>query len=96
MATNTERIHDLAEGLISLEKDAEYLKKDFPVTRDLNKEYETKLSNLQNEVSLMKQRLEDHLKRMEVWSGRLWGFIVLLIGAVLSLSSGLIVTLVRK
>jgi chromosome segregation ATPase len=54
------------------------------------------LNGLRRELDMLKQRLDDHLKRMEVWSGRLWALVVVLIGAVLSLASGLIVTLARK
>jgi hypothetical protein len=48
------------------------------------------------EAALLRQRLDDHLKRMDVWGGRLWAFVLALIGAVLSLAAGLIVTLTKK
>jgi chromosome segregation ATPase len=96
VATNTDRIQELEKNLIVLQTEVSYFKKALEDETNAKRDAETKVMGIQNEASLLKQRLDDHLKRMEVWSGRLWGLIVLLIGAVLSLSSGLIVTLVRK
>ena len=57
---------------------------------------EEKCASLATENALLRQKLDDHLKRVELWDGRLWGLIVLLVGAALSLASGLIVTLARN
>lgn len=58
--------------------------------------HEQKVAELRQELAILKQRFEDHLRRVETWGQRIWGFVPLLIGALLSLSAGLIVTLARK
>jgi type II secretory pathway component PulL len=48
------------------------------------------------ELALLRQQFDKHVKDVELWDGRRWGLLVVLVGAVLSLASGLIVTLARK
>jgi hypothetical protein len=48
------------------------------------------------ENAALRQQLQDHIAQYQEWDRRRWGLIVMLIGAVLSLASGLIVTLARK
>lgn len=63
-------------------------------------ELTTQIADIRQEIALLRQRLDDHLKRIETWDTRRWGLIaalvVALFGAALSLASGLIVTLARK
>jgi hypothetical protein len=54
------------------------------------------LAKLREENSLLRQRFDDQSKRAETWANRAWGFFVVLVGALLTLASGLIVTLARK
>ena len=54
------------------------------------------VTELQKDNALLRQRLDEHLKRVEKWDTRFWGLIVVLVGALLSLSAGLIVVLVKK
>lgn len=54
------------------------------------------LANLRIEVAVLRQKVDDHIKQVELWDSRRWGLIVVLIGAVLSLASGLIVTLANR
>ncbi len=58
--------------------------------------FQAELAAASQENAVLRQRFDDHLKRVETWSARLWALVSILIGAVLSLASGLIVTLVRK
>lgn len=51
---------------------------------------------LKAELERVKGRSESQKNQIDKWDTRLWSLIVLLIGAVLSLASGLIVTLARK
>ena len=44
----------------------------------------------------MKQQLQDHLTSYQERDRRQWSFFVVLTGALLSLASGLIVTLAKK
>ena len=54
------------------------------------------LRDTELQLALVRQKIDDHLKRMDVWGGRFWGLVVILIGAVMSLASGLIAALARK
>ena len=70
--------------------------------RDLER-YVTKAETMQSEIAVLRQEIavlpqqfQDHLKQVELWDSRRWGLIIPLIGAVFSLASGLIVTLARK
>lgn len=54
------------------------------------------VADLRQENALLRQQLDDHLKRAEVWAGRLWTLVTVLVGALLTLASGLIVALNRK
>ena len=54
------------------------------------------VAELRQDNALLRQRLDEHLKRVEKWDTRFWGLIVVLVGALLSLSAGLIVVLVKK
>lgn len=59
------------------------------------KKLEASIKAVETDVVLLRQRLDDHLKRYEQWEARRWALVMALIGAVLSLASGLIVTLAR-
>jgi predicted nucleic acid-binding Zn-ribbon protein len=56
----------------------------------------SELAESRQEVAVLKQQLQDHIKQTDLADGRRWALIVLLLGAVLSLASGLIVSLTRK
>jgi chromosome segregation ATPase len=81
-----ERVETLSRGIQEL--DAE------------RKSHGNELKELQRQVALLSQRFDDHSKRVETWESRRWALIVAvivaLLGAALSLASGLIVTLARK
>jgi hypothetical protein len=101
--TNTEQIDDLWKEVAELRTDVAIqherigvILRDF---RESQAERKTELNDvkeLRQEFELLRQRLDDHLKRMDLWGGRLWAFILALVGAVLSLAAGLIVTLAKK
>ena len=96
MATNTDRITEVERNTIVLQTEVIYLKQSLNDANILNREAESKLTEVRQEVAVLKQRLDEQTKRVEMWSNRLWGLISILIGAILALSSGLIVTLARK
>jgi chromosome segregation ATPase len=54
------------------------------------------VAEIRREAALTNQRLEALTKRMEEWERRWWALNLVLVGAVLSLASGLIVILVRR
>lgn len=92
----TEELQELATQVSVL------LERDVARTRELNdlntlmqKERDERV-RLQIENATLRQQLQDHIAQYQEWDRRRWGLIVMLIGAVLSLASGLIVTLARK
>ena len=72
------------------------VRKELEEERATARQRDRELADARQEIALLRQKLDDHLKRVEVWSGRLWALITVLIGAVLTLASGLIVTLAKK
>jgi len=96
VADLAEQMRNLAlesRGTIELLKQ---LAKEFDEQKAPNEKHREDISSLRQENALLRQRLDDHLKRVELWDNRRWGLIVLMAGALLSLASGLIVTLARK
>ncbi|VTR94264.1 unnamed protein product [Gemmata massiliana] len=64
--------------------------------RDEITQLRRELAEARQETAVLKQQLQDHVAQYQEWDRRRWGLIVLLLGAVLSLASGLIVTLAKK
>ncbi len=90
----SEQIRELATDLrVSQERDEQRRRE---VERVVSKveTMQTELAELRRENAALRQQLQDHLAQYQEWERRRWGFITLLVGAVLSLASGLIVTLV--
>ncbi len=106
----TEQIRDLALEMRAIaERGAAFrdhfadLKEQDRKRQDENAELRRELTELRRELAesrqetaVLKQQLQDHIAQYQEWDRRRWGLIVLLLGAVLSLASGLIVTLARK
>jgi predicted nucleic acid-binding Zn-ribbon protein len=61
-----------------------------------NAELRRELTDVRQENAVLRQQLQDHIKQTDLADNRRWALIVLLLGAVLSLASGLIVTLAKK
>jgi len=72
------------------------LRRQLDEERAAGRERDRAVAELRQENALLRQRLDDHLKRVETWSARLWTLVTVLVGAVLSLASGLIVILAKK
>lgn len=64
--------------------------------REVVQELRAELAEVRRENAVLQQRIDDLTKRAETWGNRLWGLILALVGATLSLASGLIATLARK
>lgn len=92
-----------AEQIRELTREVDILReRDATRERDLQR-LESKLDaehdarhKLEVELADPKRQLQDHLAQYQEWDKRRWGLIVVLIGAVLSLPSGLIVSSTRK
>jgi hypothetical protein len=64
--------------------------------RARGRERDRENNDIRAQLAALRQRSDDDTRRAEAWTNRIWGFFVVLIGAILSLASGLIVTLARK
>jgi hypothetical protein len=102
-ASPTEKIRELTNAVATLterldhsREDTAHLRRQLDEERLLGRNRDKAVSALRQENALLRQRFVDQAKRIEVWANRAWGFFVVLVGALLSLASGLIVTLARK
>jgi hypothetical protein len=86
----------MAIALKGMEERDAVVRRDLEQFKALVEKQRDEVAALRQENALLRQRVEDHLKHVEEWDRRRWGLIVLLIGTILSLASGLIVTLARK
>lgn len=77
-------------------REVEFLRSHADKQRDELAELRLELAAARQEIALLRQRQDEQQKRSEEWGRRGWTFAMLLVGAVLSLASGLIVTLARK
>jgi uncharacterized coiled-coil protein SlyX len=96
MAPKPQYVHDLITSVRLLEDRVENLELD---TENIETETGTlkdALEPLRRDVALINQQLAELTKRTEEWERRWWGIVTIMIGALLSLAAGLIVTLVRK
>ncbi|MCI0642081.1 MAG: hypothetical protein L0Y72_10365 [Gemmataceae bacterium] len=78
-----------AEQLINLRNEIERIGKSAESSRDA-------IADIRKDLAITNQKLEEQAKRVEEWDRRWWGLIIVLIGALLSLGSGLIVLLARR
>lgn len=92
----SEQLREIALELRTLRERDATRERDVVLLREEVVEERKARTSLEKENAVLKQLLQDHIKRVEVWDGRRWGLIVLLVGAVLSLSSGLVISLARK
>ena len=92
----TNALSTLTERIDQSREDSALLRRQLDEERALGRERDREIAALRQENALLRQRLDDHLKRVETWSGRLWVLVTVLVGAVLSLASGLIVALAKK
>lgn len=92
----TEQIREVERTLEAVNERVNHLRTDANDGWDAIRTLERTVAEVRQEVAVLRQRVDDHLKRVETWSGRLWMLITVLVGAVLSLASGLIVALTKK
>lgn len=64
--------------------------------RALGRERDRQLEAVRTENALLRQRLDDHLKRTETTDARRWTLAGLLIAATLSFAGNIAVALIRK
>ncbi len=90
------RRREIEELKDSLQRETESRQAADEQTREEIAELRGELAGLRQENAVLRQQLQDHLAQYQEWGRRLWGFITVLIGAIFSLASGLIVSLSRK
>lgn len=61
-----------------------------------NREFRSELDRLKGRMERLEERFESHKSQIDKWDTRLWSLIAVPMGGLLSLASGLIVTLARK
>lgn len=59
-------------------------------------ELRRELADARQEAAVLKKLLEEHIKKTDLADSRRWGLIVLALGAIFSLATGLIVSLTKK
>jgi hypothetical protein len=95
----TEQVRELALEVRVLREHDDYQEREIRRLRDQAEEEQQAQVALEREVAVLRQQLHDHLKQVELRDSRRWSLIValtgVLVGAVLSLASGLIVTLAK-
>ena len=64
--------------------------------RDEATQLRRELADARQETALVKQLLQEHIKKTELADSRRWGLVVLSLGAIFSLTAGLILALVKK
>ncbi|AMV27621.1 hypothetical protein VT84_24680 [Gemmata sp. SH-PL17] len=90
------RVEILTERDAAREREINRFRDEDAALRKENADLRRELAEARQETAVLKQQLQDHVAQYQEWDKRRWGLIVLLLGAVLSLASGLIVTLAKK
>ncbi len=92
--SHAERLQELNVEVGTLrERDASRKEALSELKNELKDERSARLK-VENELAALKQQLADHLAQYQEWDKRRWGVVVVLLGAILSLVSGLIVALI--
>jgi FtsZ-binding cell division protein ZapB len=61
-------------------------------TKDLT----SAVAEIKKDIAVLQQQSAEQTKRTDEWDRRLWGLLAIMVGAILSLASGLIVALAKK
>jgi hypothetical protein len=97
MAKSTaEQLRELTLYTQALDERNGVLRRDVDRLIVQNDKLRDELAIQRQENAALRQQVQDHITQYQEWDRRRWGLITLLVGAVLSLASGLIVTLARK
>ncbi len=91
--THQAEIEELKNGL---RREAEVRDVADEKRRDEVAELGQELAAARQENAVLRQQLHDHVAQYQEWDRRRWGVYVLFFSTVLSLASGLIVTLAKK
>ena len=93
---NSDKISAVEKAVAVLEAVTTQLRVDVNRLKDDLRDSHADLAELTKNHALLQQRHDDYVRRAEVWGQRWWALVPLLLGAVLTLCSGLVVALARK
>ena len=92
----TEQIRDSALEVRALrERDAQHDREIQRLRDQADQDRQARVA-AEREVAVLRQQLQDHVAQYQEWDRRRWGMYVLFFSTVLSLASGLVVTLAKK
>ena len=93
---NPDKISAVEKAVAVLEAVTTQLRVEVNTLKADLRDRQSDLVELSKTHALLQQRHDEHVRRAEVWGQRWWALVPLLVGAVLSLCSALIVALARK
>lgn len=91
-----EQLQTVREDAARSREEAAHTRRQLDEAREAGRLHVREIAELRQENAVLRQQFRDHLNRVETWSGRLWTLITVLVGAILSLASGLIIALSKK
>lgn len=92
----TEQIRELTiEHKMMAERET-ILRRDLNRLMDQHEKLRESVTMLATEIALLRQRFDDHLKRVEEWDRRRWQISVLFVGSILTVVVNVFLTIVRR
>ena len=96
MPTPTERTRQLEDDARDLKSSLDTHEIQLLAVDDFRKSAGKIQSDQATEIALLKQKLDENVKRVEAWEGRLWVGAVALITALIAAVLSLVIALIRK
>jgi hypothetical protein len=90
------QVHKFACDLSAMAEREKTVQRDMDRLLVQSEKHRQDIDDLRQDDLLLRQRLDDHLKRFDKWEHRLWGIVMLLAGALLTSAAGLIVAWAKK
>lgn len=92
----SEQIRDLVADLKVLTERDDNRRREVEKLTAKVESLQTQLATEREERAALKQQLQDHIKNTELSVARRWSLIIALLGAALSLASGLVIALTTR
>lgn len=96
MPPKPEYVHELKAVTSVQARAIEALEKNAELAIQQDAALKSSIHELKTQIAILEQRIGDVARRMEEHDRRWWGLLMLFASALLSLASGLIVTLAKK
>lgn len=91
-----EQLQTAREEAARSREEASHTRRHLDEAREAVRTHERAIADVRQENAVLRQQLQDHISQYQEWDRRRWALIMLLVGTVLSLAAGLIVTLAKK